>query len=245
MQIQLSDRHRLIGKRFGELVVLEPTDQRSNRGEVLFRCLCDCGHEKLVHKSRLLEGRVLSCGCRRRLRAQLMCKKRLMDLTGKRFGRLTVLCRDGSNDQQAPLWWCYCDCGNSKTVAGFNLKSGQTQSCGCIAREVNGKRMAKLAASDQNKNVQKRLANEAKILAAIDDGSYTSAAIADATGLSRQIVNINLARLVDRGILQAKEVRQQERPRWYKTYAKIDEASNREKPGNLPHSFSFRRRLIK
>ena len=52
------------------------------------------------------------------------------DLTGTRFGLLTVTAlgaRDGGNGRQ---WECRCDCGRTVTVAGKNLKSGVTRSCG-------------------------------------------------------------------------------------------------------------------
>lgn len=50
------------------------------------------------------------------------------DLTGQRFGSLTVLERDFSvKDTQ---WWCRCDCGVIKSVRASNLRSGHTKSCG-------------------------------------------------------------------------------------------------------------------
>lgn len=59
---------------------------------------------------------------------------RLRDLTGQRFGRLSVVGR-------APLradrvhWTCRCDCGRVVPIAGGNLCSGNTTSCGCRHRE--------------------------------------------------------------------------------------------------------------
>lgn len=56
-----------------------------------------------------------------------------IDLTGKRFGRLTVLERaDGKGRCK---WRCLCSCGNEVVVLGYNLKNGNTQSCGCLMRE--------------------------------------------------------------------------------------------------------------
>lgn len=64
---------------------------------------------------------------------------RVIDLTGKKFNRLTVLQRTGtSNDGQA-LWECLCDCGNKKTVRSYCLTKGNTQSCGCFHREQSKK----------------------------------------------------------------------------------------------------------
>lgn len=64
------------------------------------------------------------------------------DLTGKTFGRLTVLCYKGRNKNGANLWECECSCGNRKIIEGPSLKRGNTKSCGCYAKEAakeNGK----------------------------------------------------------------------------------------------------------
>jgi hypothetical protein len=59
-----------------------------------------------------------------------------IDLTGQRFGRLTVLCLD-STDGQA-YWRCRCDCGTERSFRSARLRSGYTTSCGC-ARTFNRK----------------------------------------------------------------------------------------------------------
>lgn len=71
----------------------------------------------------------------------------LIDLTGRRFGRLTVVRRAGTYyppaiEGQQPTWECLCDCGNTKIVRRSGLTSGQTRSCGCLRSEIatsNGK----------------------------------------------------------------------------------------------------------
>lgn len=60
----------------------------------------------------------------------------LIDLTGQRFGRLVVLGRDFSKKYTKPHWLCQCDCGNQTIVYGYSLKSGATQSCGCLNKEI-------------------------------------------------------------------------------------------------------------
>jgi len=57
------------------------------------------------------------------------------DLTGLRFGRLTVIDRCGSRSNN-PLWNCKCDCGETKQVVSSCLARGKTQSCGCLAKMV-------------------------------------------------------------------------------------------------------------
>lgn len=60
----------------------------------------------------------------------------LKDLTGMKFGRLTVieLIPKRSSDCQT-VWKCRCDCGNICIVKSGNLNSGNTKSCGCIKSE--------------------------------------------------------------------------------------------------------------
>ena len=56
------------------------------------------------------------------------------DLTGKKFGRLTVVSCAGRNIRKQAMWTCRCSCGNEKVIAAFNLQQG-TKSCGCLQKE--------------------------------------------------------------------------------------------------------------
>lgn len=56
------------------------------------------------------------------------------DLTGLRFGRLFVV--SVHSRPFRTTWDCLCDCGNRTVVLGGNLRSGYTQSCGCLRRDV-------------------------------------------------------------------------------------------------------------
>lgn len=68
-----------------------------------------------------------------------MSKK--IDLTGKNFGRLTVLKDSGKRSRKGDiLWECICECGRLSFVRGYQLKRGTTKSCGCLARELAAKR---------------------------------------------------------------------------------------------------------
>lgn len=58
-----------------------------------------------------------------------------IDLTGKRFGRLTVIEQVGKANNHGVLWRCKCDCGNEKNVRSNYLRSGGTTSCGCYRLE--------------------------------------------------------------------------------------------------------------
>jgi hypothetical protein len=54
-----------------------------------------------------------------------------VDITGQRFGRLTVVCSEGTRNRKA-VWRCLCDCGQSTVTLGVRLRSGHTTSCGCV-----------------------------------------------------------------------------------------------------------------
>jgi hypothetical protein len=62
-----------------------------------------------------------------------------IDLTGKIFGRLTVVSRSENNKHRQPTWLCKCACGSEKVIAGSKLKYGQVKSCGCLLRELRHK----------------------------------------------------------------------------------------------------------
>ena len=60
-----------------------------------------------------------------------------IDLTGQRFGRLTVLYRDDSFAKDGHACWiCQCDCGALVPVRSSLLRQGGTRSCGCLARDL-------------------------------------------------------------------------------------------------------------
>ena len=67
---------------------------------------------------------------------------KFIDLTGQKFGRLTVIKRgenyvSSSGKTVKIQWLCNCDCGTENIlVVGSQLKNGRTKSCGCISREL-------------------------------------------------------------------------------------------------------------
>ena len=76
---------------------------------------------------------------------------RAEDLTGRRFGRLTVIEKTTQKQRSVYLWRCKCDCGNETLQAGYNLTSGAVQSCGCLQdasrrTDITGQRRGHLTA---------------------------------------------------------------------------------------------------
>lgn len=59
---------------------------------------------------------------------------KLIDLTGQRFGRLTVISKQGVAKDGGTLWMCKCDCGQTIVTKSGNLRSGHTRSCGCFMK---------------------------------------------------------------------------------------------------------------
>lgn len=79
----------------------------------------------------------------------------LDDLTGKKFGLLTVVKRNEKRPKNRVSYWdCICDCGGNKTTRGSALKAGKVKSCGCLQeqykkshttmKDIIGKRFGRL-----------------------------------------------------------------------------------------------------
>lgn len=133
----------LTGKRYGKLVVLRKTEKRDSSGCVMWECRCDCGTVKNVSTNCLNRGTVRSCGCE---------QIKLEDLTGRRFGRLTVLSFDEyESKSHSTRWNCLCDCGKQKSVLASCLKSGNTMSCGCYSSEQKSKRSWKHGTGNESR----------------------------------------------------------------------------------------------
>lgn len=71
-------------------------------------------------------------------------------MKGKRFGRLVIIKNNGKRWHDA-AWLCRCDCGNMHTALAGNLRSGATQSCGCLRREWTRRKFTKHGGSANGK----------------------------------------------------------------------------------------------
>lgn len=58
-----------------------------------------------------------------------------IDITGQKFGRLTVMVYTHSNKDKKACFDCQCECGNIANVSGKSLRNGNTKSCGCLRNE--------------------------------------------------------------------------------------------------------------
>ena len=120
----------IIGCKFGKLTVISFAGYNTTRKrkEEIYLCKCDCGNETIANKSSLLDGDKKSCGCVRG-------KNTLVDLTGKKFGKLTVIERVPDRKNHV-FYKCICDCGNYRDVQSYALKNGTITSCGCDGRKL-------------------------------------------------------------------------------------------------------------
>lgn len=117
----------LTGKRFGKLTVICRSENKNNKA--MWMCQCDCGNKKIISGHHLRDGSTKSCGC--------LYSEKLLDITGKKFGKLTPIKPIGKNKRNQVIWLCKCDCGKLyETVASY-IVSGNTRSCGC-SRMKNG-----------------------------------------------------------------------------------------------------------
>lgn len=128
------------GRRFGRWSVLGRAEN-NRHGHARWNCICDCGTARKVSHQNLRVGDSKSCGCR----AIGASAPNFIDMTGKRCGRLSVIEGAGTNAQNAAIWLCVCDCGNTSIVGGTQLRSGHTKSCGCLSEELKRARCGPLA----------------------------------------------------------------------------------------------------
>lgn len=118
---------KLIGQRFGSLVVIDRSDQVDD-GYIVWQCRCDCGNSISVNTKRLKRGTITNCGCRPKENSRRGPVPE--PLKGRTFGDLTVLYQV-ENKNRRTNWMCRCECGKEKAVAARDLKSGKVKSCGC------------------------------------------------------------------------------------------------------------------
>lgn len=60
---------------------------------------------------------------------------KFIDLTGRKFGRISVVCRVEDRIKGRPSYRCLCECGNESVVSATALRTGKTISCGCYNKE--------------------------------------------------------------------------------------------------------------
>lgn len=113
------------GLRYGLLTVLSRSGTK--QGEAAWLCVCTCGKQVIVRGSHLHSSK--SCGC--------TCGRKAANMTGMRFGKLTVIRRVGSMRSGDAAWECVCECGSIHLSSGSHLNN-KTRSCGCSSGVIHG-----------------------------------------------------------------------------------------------------------
>lgn len=124
--------HRRIdmtGQRIGKLTVLCPSDKKDTRGQLYWKCQCDCGNETDVIASSLRrEPKTESCGC--------LSKKHFIDYTGQVFNNIKVIKHLGKDKSKNNIYNFECFCGEIFTSQISDIKTGKIKSCGCKINSV-------------------------------------------------------------------------------------------------------------
>ena len=130
----------LTEQRFGRLVALRPTGEKTSKRCMIWECQCDCGNVTRVSTDQLKKGEnggTKSCGCITKEHMRKLGEQRALDLTGARFGKLTVIEKMKERDSNGRIMWlCECSCSdhNKIQVSTLNLRRGHTSSCGCLGK---------------------------------------------------------------------------------------------------------------
>ena len=132
-------KNKIIGQTFGQLTVLSLAPKREELASRCLRyvCQCSCGNIVEVNGNSLRTGHTTSCGCSRRA-------ANIKDLTGQKFGWLTVKSLAYINNEHRAVWNCICDCGNEIQVTSHGLLGGHNISCGCANQSLGEKRIEEL-----------------------------------------------------------------------------------------------------
>lgn len=104
----------ITGQKFGKLTVLKRAENKNKI--VYWLCQCECGNQKKIASSSLLNGRTKSCG--------LCLRNDAINEIGNKYGKLTVLERfiDKTYSFSSAKWKCKCDCGEEVVLAGNVLR---------------------------------------------------------------------------------------------------------------------------
>lgn len=125
----------IIGKKYHHLEVIGPIPAPNKAGGRWWNCRCDCGKEVGVTGHKLRNETIRTCGkCEydEKDRLQRKTGRKLKDLTGMKFGMLTVTERADASEKYKHRWKCKCECGLTKIFPGSVLYSGARTNCGCV-----------------------------------------------------------------------------------------------------------------
>lgn len=139
-----------IGQKYGLLTILSKDYNYSKENNIkgkaaYFKCQCDCGNIITTRADTILQKEKPNCGCLAKQKFKEIGYQKADNLTGQKFGLLTVICLDKMNSKPGQVFWkTKCDCGNFYSVCGKHLKRGATLSCGCLRQSYGELRIAEI-----------------------------------------------------------------------------------------------------
>lgn len=141
------------GLRFGRLIVIKETEQRTSSGSILWLCQCDCGNTTLVSSDCLTRGITRSCGCLQKNIAKeqmlnIVEKKKMQPNTVEK-GFFIEKTEIRNTNAGSPETWAYAKCpycGTFKWIPAHYIRTEDTQSCGCL-RSRGEEKIKKLLAT--------------------------------------------------------------------------------------------------
>lgn len=152
-EIPIGKAEDLRGKKFERLTVLyrveKPNTYKKDYSGTFWKCKCDCGNITIVSAQSLKSSSTKSCGCIQKEHITNLGKNSIIDLTGQKYNKLTVIKRVENNTSNKVSWLCKCDCGNETIVDSNSLRTGNTKSCGCLNHttiDITGQRFGNLTA---------------------------------------------------------------------------------------------------
>ena len=118
----------LSGQKFHRLTAIRAVGKNSY-GKILWLFECECGNKLVTELCNVRNGKITGCGCWRKEKG-----KNLRDLTGQKFGELTVISRAkedyvGSDGRHRPRWNCSCSCGGTIILKTRQLVNGSVICC--------------------------------------------------------------------------------------------------------------------
>lgn len=116
----------ITGKRFGNIIITKRVQSDKN-GQAQFEYLCDCGNIKIGRGKDIRDGKIISCGCKKKER--FINNK--IDITGNKYSELTALRYDHTEPSGRVIWLFKCSCGKETLKGRNDVLSGKTTNCGC------------------------------------------------------------------------------------------------------------------
>ena len=120
----------LTGKQSGYLTV-ERRVESDKEGNAQWLCRCTCGNQVVVRAMYLRNGKQKFCS----KQCPLYTIPQRHEITGEKFGRLTAIAYVKSTPGGEAIWSFGCDCGKEVEFSQYTVRTGHTQSCGCLGVE--------------------------------------------------------------------------------------------------------------